>query len=248
MEAVAWLAGEQHSDQPTCACPVIGAFMRTWGDSIRDDETRTRLLRPLVPLLVGSRSTSGVELKRSYLALDWLARECAPAWLSLRADLKEHADALRGLKPLVDSTSCRAARVTARTAARDAAAVAVGTAILAADWDAAAIAAAWDAAKAAAGAAAWNAAKTAAGNAGWNSAWAAAGAAAWDLAKDAAAAAAWTAAGDAARSTAATDAADVCSAVRDAAAAALAPTVATLQQSASDLMRRMVATTVQTVS
>jgi hypothetical protein len=84
MEAVAWLAGEPHSDHPQCACPVIGAFMRQWNDSIRDDETRTRLLKPLLSSLIGTRSTKAVELRRSYLALDWLARECAPAWLSLR--------------------------------------------------------------------------------------------------------------------------------------------------------------------
>lgn len=29
MEAAAWIAGEPHSDHPACACPVIGAFMRS---------------------------------------------------------------------------------------------------------------------------------------------------------------------------------------------------------------------------
>jgi len=95
MEAVAWMAGEKHSDQPTCACPVISTFLRNWNDHIKDDETRTRLLKPLVPLLVNSKSTSDVELRRSYLALDWLARVQAPAWLSLQSDLKAHARASR---------------------------------------------------------------------------------------------------------------------------------------------------------
>ena len=123
MEALAWIAGEPHSDHPRCACPVIGAFMRSWNDSLPDDETRTRILRPLLPLLVGSRSTKAVELQRSYLAVDWLARDCAPAWLSLRDDLKAHVVALRGLKPLTDAASCRAAQAAlaaARDAARDA--------------------------------------------------------------------------------------------------------------------------------
>ena len=40
MEAVAWLAGEQWSDKPECACPVISAFVRNWNDSISSDETR----------------------------------------------------------------------------------------------------------------------------------------------------------------------------------------------------------------
>jgi hypothetical protein len=60
MEAVAWLAGEPHSDTPQCACPVIGAFMRSWNDAIPDDAHRTALLKPLLPLLVGSKSTPAV--------------------------------------------------------------------------------------------------------------------------------------------------------------------------------------------
>ncbi|HEU4975730.1 MAG TPA: hypothetical protein VFT50_11615 [Baekduia sp.] len=78
-----------------------------------------------------------------------------------------------------------------------------------------------DAAGAAAGAAAWDAAGAAAGAA----AWAAAGAAAWAAAGDAAGAAAWAAAGAAAW---------------DAARAALEPTKVSLQESAHDLLARMI--------
>jgi hypothetical protein len=43
MEAVAWLAGERHSDKPQCVCPVIASFLRTWNDGMgNDDETRAR--------------------------------------------------------------------------------------------------------------------------------------------------------------------------------------------------------------
>ena len=115
MEAVAWVAGEPHSDHPACACPVIGAFLRSWNDNLPDDETRTRLLAPLIPRIVGSRATREVEARRSYLALDWLAREQAPAWLSLRDDLKAHAVALRGLAPLTDAEACRKAQPTFRS-------------------------------------------------------------------------------------------------------------------------------------
>ena len=216
MEAVAWLAGEAHSDHPQCACRVIGAFMRSWNDALPTDEDRARWLRPLLPSLIGTRSTKAVETKRSYLALDWLAREQAPAWLSLRDDLKAHAVALRGLAPLTDAESCRtaqatlaAARAAARAAAWDAARAAAGDAARDAAWDAAraaARAAAWDAARAAAGAAAWAAARAAAGDAAWDAAWAAA----WDAAR--------AAAGD-----------------------ALRPTVVLLQASAVELVKRMVA-------
>jgi hypothetical protein len=139
MEAVAWVAGETHSDHPTCACPVIGAFLRNWNDNIQDEVTRTRLLRPLIPLLVNSKATREIELRRSYLALDWLARVQAPAWLSLRDDLKAHAVTLRGLKPLVSAEACREAQpmlVAAGAAARDAARDAAGDAARAAAGDA----------------------------------------------------------------------------------------------------------------
>jgi hypothetical protein len=143
LEAVAWVAGEPHSDQPACACPVMAAFGRAWNDAIPDDATRTRLLKPLVTLLIGSKSTPAVELQRSYLAFDWLARVQGPAWMDLTPALQPHAEAVRALAPLTDKASVTAANTTltaARAAAGDAA------------WDAA-----WDAARDAARAAAGDA-------------------------------------------------------------------------------------------
>ena len=131
MEAVAWVAGEPHSDHPQCACPVIGAFMRTWNDNLPDDETRTRILRPLLPLLLNTRSTKAVELQRSFIALDWLARDYTPAWLSLTDSLKAHAVALRGLAPLESDAACKAAQPAlsaALSAARSAAGLAARSA------------------------------------------------------------------------------------------------------------------------
>ena len=157
MEAVAWVAGEEWSDHPQCACPVIGAFMRSWNDSLPDDETRARLLRPLIPKLVGSRSTPAVESKRSWLALDWLARVHAPAFLEL-AGLKDHAQLCRELGELCNSASAKRAIILAAAGA-------------------AAWAAARDAAGAAARAAARDAAGAAARDAAWAAAWAHAGAA-----------------------------------------------------------------------
>ena len=48
MEAVAYVAGEPWSDKPACACPVLGAFLRTWNDHLPTDADRDRLLRPLM--------------------------------------------------------------------------------------------------------------------------------------------------------------------------------------------------------
>ncbi len=56
MEAVAYVAREPFSDHPECACPVIGAFMRSWNDGLPADERQTLLL-PLIPRLINTRGS-----------------------------------------------------------------------------------------------------------------------------------------------------------------------------------------------
>ena len=99
MEMVAWLAGEPHSDEPRCACPVLSAFVRAVNDSLADD-ARNRFLRPLVPQLVNSRASVAVERQRGLLVLDALARQLVPAWLR-RHRRPEEAELLAALPPLV---------------------------------------------------------------------------------------------------------------------------------------------------
>ncbi len=72
MEIVAWLANEPHSDHPQCTCPALGAFCRSWNDTLSDD-ARDRLLKPLLPRLLNTRSTAAVTDRRGWMALDWLA-------------------------------------------------------------------------------------------------------------------------------------------------------------------------------
>jgi hypothetical protein len=96
MEAVAWLAGEKHSDRPTCACPVIASFMRRWNDRLPNDDDRNRYLRPLLPLLVSTRSTRAAERRRAWMATDWTVRTQIPAALRL-AGLAELAAKLEAL-------------------------------------------------------------------------------------------------------------------------------------------------------
>ncbi len=110
MEAVAYIAREKWSDTPECASPVIGAFLRSWNDSLAD-EPRERLLKPLIPLLVGTRSTPEVEERRSYMALDWLIRVFTPKWLDLVPALHEHAKALRELEAIADMAGAAAGGV-----------------------------------------------------------------------------------------------------------------------------------------
>jgi hypothetical protein len=239
MEAVAFVAGEKFSDHPTCASPVLGSFLRSWNDSL--DDADRQMLKPFIPRLVGTNTGLADEETRAWMLTDWLARECAPAWLRL-AGLTNQAELLEQLAPLTGSDSALSAQPSL-DAAR-----AAGAAAWDAAWDAA-WAAAWDAARAAAGDAAW----AAAGAAAWDAARAAAGAAAGDAARDAAGdaagAAAWAAAraaaGDAARDAAGDAARDAARAAAwDAAWAAardaLAPTTKGLQASALLLLERLI--------
>jgi hypothetical protein len=138
MEIASWLIGDKWSDAPPCVCPVLGAFMRSWNDGIADDDTRTRLLKPLIPRLINTRSTPEIEQRRAAMAADWLIRVYTPAWLRL-AKLDKQADALAGLPEIADLAQCPSVMPTLTAAGQDAAAA----------W-----AAAWDAARAAARAAA----------------------------------------------------------------------------------------------
>ena len=214
MEAVAMLAGEQWSDHPQCASPAIGAFLRSWNDSLPDDDRQQ--LKQYIPRLLNSRGTHDQETERSWLATDWLVRVQAPAWLRL-AGLTEQADLLASMQP-VNPATCPAILPALKAVRTDAAAA------WAAAWDAAGDAAR-DAAVAAARDAAVAAARDAALAATGDAARDAALAAARDAARDAAWAAALAATGAAARD------------------AALAPTKAELQADAHRLVDRMLAVT-----
>ncbi len=109
MEAVAFVAGEKWSDSPKCACPVISSFLRSWNDSLPDDETRTRLLSPLIPKIVGTKSDAKSELARVMLVIDWIAREFTPAWMDLVPTLSGTASLLRSIKPIQSWEDVRSA-------------------------------------------------------------------------------------------------------------------------------------------
>ena len=128
MEVAAWLAGEPHSDSPSCVCPTIRTLFISWNDVLRTDEDRNRLLKPLLALVLNTNTGPEASLRRSWMAFDWLVRENTPAWLDLTPDLAPHAAALRGLGEIVDRGSVdlalpvlRAARAAARDAAWNAA-------------------------------------------------------------------------------------------------------------------------------
>ncbi len=139
-EAVAWLAGEDHTDQPTCLSLALGQFLRRWNDDL-DDEGRQRL-KPYLPRCIGTAG-DGQDEARGWLAADWLVRVHTPAWLEL-GGVEDAAAALRALPELRDLEVLEQVQPEVESARAKAAA-------------------AWDAA----GAAAWNAAWAAAWNAAW---------------------------------------------------------------------------------
>ena len=180
MEAVAWYAGEHHSDTPGCVCPILGTMGRSLNDALPDDK-RIRLLQ-FVPRVVGTAGDR-VEQQRGFMAMDWIVRTYTPTWLRL-AGLGAEAMRLEALAPVTDVDTleaampalekARAVADSAWDAARDAARVAAWDAARGAAWDAAR-----DAARVAAWDAAWDAARVAARGAAWGAAWGAARDAAW---------------------------------------------------------------------
>jgi hypothetical protein len=107
MEAVAWLAGEAHSDAPACVCPVIAAAMRAINDRL-DDADRQQLV-PYLQRVIGTRGDAALERRRGFAAADWAVRVAAPR--ALRAcGLADAADRLASLSPVVDVSTARTAQ------------------------------------------------------------------------------------------------------------------------------------------
>jgi hypothetical protein len=186
MEAVAYVAGEPWSDSPACACPVISAFLRSWNDALLTDADRDRLLKGLVPKLVGTKASKAVEKKRSLMAADWLIRVHTPAWLRL-AGLTAQADRIAGLPEITAIAQYPALRAPLEAVREDASAA--ESAVRSAAWSAAE-----SAVESAARGAAWSAARGAVESAARSAAWGAARGAAWGAAESAVRSAAWSAA------------------------------------------------------
>lgn len=139
LEAAAYLAGEPHSDQPACASPSIAAFIRTWGDGLKQAE-RDGLLLPLVPRLVGTNGSEALERRRIAMVADWLVRSHVPAWFRL-AKLNVEADELADRAELTDiadlaSLCDHLKRARKRAAVANLTLRQTGSAVRAAAWDA----------------------------------------------------------------------------------------------------------------
>jgi hypothetical protein len=225
MEWVSHLAGEPHSDEPSCVSPVLRAMCIAFNDGL--EHAPRQRLRPYLTRTIGT-ADDDLDTQRGWMAMDWLIRVYTPTWLRLA---RLPSAALSSLGLIEDGSGVLAALDAldgARRQARSARARVFGVPHPT-GW----------------------AASVAAGLAGREAAWACAGAAAWaaarvsigDAAGDRARAATRAAAGDAAaiavrqsRTIARNGRA------RDAAHAVLAPTLDALTDSALDLLDRMLPT------
>ena len=117
MEMVSWLAGEAHSDEPECACPVLAALVRACNDAMSDQQ-RAEHLRPLVPMLVNSRGSVATETRRGLMALDVMVRGLLPRALERRGRAEE-ARLLRSLPVVRDLSGASAARSAVAAFVRD---------------------------------------------------------------------------------------------------------------------------------
>lgn len=111
MEAVAYIAGEPHSDRPQCACPILTSYMISLNDSMTKDERV--LLKPYIERLINTRDDNSQ--KRMDILAKAALTKFAPYTLELTGDkiLKEHAAKLR----VLDCKDMKIARAAARAAA-----------------------------------------------------------------------------------------------------------------------------------
>jgi hypothetical protein len=82
MELASMLAGGPFSDHPQSACPVIGAFLRSYNDHL--DDTSRQDLYEYAARVVGTRTDSAVERRRAEMCRRWARAVCRPPPLRVR--------------------------------------------------------------------------------------------------------------------------------------------------------------------
>lgn len=95
MQVVDYISSGGESDHPECACPILTAYAIRLNDAF--SAPARQLLKPFIPLLVGTKSTAGVQIARNRL-LRW--RNVTVAYLLLLDILKlgELAKTLRSFE------------------------------------------------------------------------------------------------------------------------------------------------------
>ena len=104
MELASHLAGEHWGAAPACVCHTLRVTMIMANDGM-DDETRNRLLLPLVPSVLNTHGSAELALRRSVLVLDWCQRIALPSLLDRVGVLQPYAAQLRALPEAVTPTA-----------------------------------------------------------------------------------------------------------------------------------------------
>lgn len=94
MEALAYLAGEQHGDRPACVSPVIRDFVVHWNDNLSDHDRQT-VLRPLLHKMLYTHTTMEDENERELIKASFAVRDHASMTPpEILADLKGTIEAM----------------------------------------------------------------------------------------------------------------------------------------------------------
>jgi hypothetical protein len=112
MEAAAYVAGESWSDHPKCVDRVLSNLLISKNDSLASDAERNRLLRPLIPRIIGTRGSDELSDSRAWLVIDWSL--CTALPMFLRAlKLESEAEKFEALRELNSSSALALARAPA---------------------------------------------------------------------------------------------------------------------------------------
>ena len=112
------------TDHPDCTCPSLAAIVIRFNDRCGEgpgaDERRSRVLGPILDLILGTKSSPVVERRRVWMATDWGLRVATPKLLRLTKSCAQWADRLAELPEITDERSLQAARNVAWVARDDA--------------------------------------------------------------------------------------------------------------------------------
>ena len=78
-EAVAYIAGEEWTDEPACVSPVIRMFLIGLNDSLGEKDRQA--LKQLILPQLGSAGGKKREAKRELMLWNWTIRVAIPEWL-----------------------------------------------------------------------------------------------------------------------------------------------------------------------
>jgi hypothetical protein len=113
------LVGKHVPDSHPSISPVLQRFAISFNDGLSDDDRQ--ILKPYEERLLGTKADEATELRRSWMAIDWLVRTVAATWLR-KAKLENQAAALEALPELTGSELAEQALPIIRSAQKDAAA------------------------------------------------------------------------------------------------------------------------------